>query len=144
MLDIAFVGCSKVKRDGLLPAHRLYDSPLFRRAYWYATNNHAHVYILSAKHGILNPDQRIQQYDVSLAGMSRVEQRRWAARIAVVIHRVMPPGSRLSFYCGRLYWRDLAPQLTEYSCRMPVAGLRIGEQLSWYAREGYSPEAVSW
>jgi hypothetical protein len=44
-----------------------------------------------------------------------------------------PAGTVLWFHAGALYRTAIAPRVT-LPVRAPVAGLRIGQQLTWYRR----------
>jgi hypothetical protein len=56
-MEIGLVSCTKSKREHAAPPQDLYDeSAFFRKARQYARANHDDWYILSAKHGLLEPD----------------------------------------------------------------------------------------
>jgi hypothetical protein len=57
-LDVGLVACSRLKADRPAPARELYVSPLFRAARAYAERRHGpgRWFILSAHHGLVDPD----------------------------------------------------------------------------------------
>jgi len=63
-------------------------SELFQKAYDYCARNYDHVAILSAKYGLLLPDEKIDPYDLTLKVMSDSEQIKWAEAPG---HRMLVP-----------------------------------------------------
>jgi hypothetical protein len=63
---IGLVGCVKAKRASPAPAAALSTSPLFAGRRHYAEATCDRWFILSARHGLLGPDQVIEPYDESL------------------------------------------------------------------------------
>lgn len=60
------LACSKTKNDGELPAREKYDGDLFKKSKQYAETIDAPYAILSGKYGVLEPDDVIDDYDVSV------------------------------------------------------------------------------
>jgi len=60
------VGCGKGKLDHATKARYLYTGSLFRKANAYCIANYDEWFILSAKHGLLDPNDVIDPYDLSL------------------------------------------------------------------------------
>ena len=55
--EIGLISCTKSKRDEPAPPRDLYEpSTLFQKAREYCENTYDEWYILSAKHGLLDPD----------------------------------------------------------------------------------------
>jgi hypothetical protein len=55
--EVGLVSCTKSKTDHSAPPKDLYEpSALFRKARRYCKDTHDEWYILSAKHGLLEPD----------------------------------------------------------------------------------------
>jgi hypothetical protein len=86
-------------------------------------------FILSAKHGLLHPDQVIEPYDLTLKAMSRAEQQGWALRVLVTLDHLEIREASFYLHAGVEYRRFLEPFL---HCAVPLRGLGIGEQLGWY------------
>jgi hypothetical protein len=132
-IKVALISCTKRKRNGCHPAKALYDSPMFRLSFDYADQSFHRVYILSAKHGLLDPDTPITPYDTSLAKMSKHRRHCWAEGVNEQIRQLVPLGSEIHFFCGRFYREDLLRLLNkDYLCHAPIAGLSFGRQLRWY------------
>jgi len=128
---IALVSCAKKKRQERAPARDLYLSELFRRYRAYAIANADRWYILSAKHGLLNPDQVIAPYDCTLNAMSAGDRRDWATRVRRQLRQCLPPGAEVVVLAGSRYREGIEAFLTAngFSVSVPFKGLGIGKQL---------------
>lgn len=89
MANVILIACSKQKEAAPRPARQLYKSQLFTKSLAYAEQRGADtIYILSAKHGLLGPNQVIAPYDETLSRQPRAERRRWAQRVLGQLKRV--------------------------------------------------------
>ena len=74
MVEIAVVGCARRKLDGPAPADQLYIGTYFRACYRAArVIAPGRVFILSAKYGLLRPEEVIRTYDLRLGQLSAVD-----------------------------------------------------------------------
>jgi len=71
------VACSDGKRDGPQPSWGLYDSTLFEKS-WTAAQMLGQPYVMSAKHGLVPPTQRLEKYDKTLKNATKAEKLTWA------------------------------------------------------------------
>lgn len=77
-MRVGVISCCKEKLDRPAPARELYRSRLFRAASeWIETRTDRWV-ILSALHGVVDPDTILEPYDLRLDDMSPTERNRWA------------------------------------------------------------------
>lgn len=150
MRTIALIGCSVQKRAAPAPARELYVSALFRASLQYAEAVlGAEVFILSAQHGLVRPDQELEPYDFSLADLDPWERAWWAheveAQFAEVLGAELVPvrpdvdpcesewrleqsGLRLVLLAGELYrFTPPFPQRFEE----PLSGMGIGSRKAW-------------
>ena len=67
--DLVLVGCVKTKRRVRSAAKDLYSSPLWRHRRAYAECLGVPWYILSALHGLLDPDRRVDAYELALTDL---------------------------------------------------------------------------
>jgi len=127
----------KGKRNGTHPAKDLYISPLFRKRRAYAERTGSAWFILSAKYGLLNPNEPVPSYDVTLKSMSAAQRREWSAW---VVRQIVETGMDLAnttveIHAGKDY-RDfgLTTRLCDAGCKVmvPLAHLGIGSQLARY------------
>lgn len=63
---VCLVGCSKTKLPYAAPAKELYTSPLFKLGRAWAEANSDAWAILSAHHGLIEPDSIIEPYDITI------------------------------------------------------------------------------
>lgn len=81
------IGCSREKRLCPAPARELYTSDRFRNCLALARGLTAPFFILSGKHGIVDPDKVLEPYDVDLSVLSAADQRIWAEQAIDVLAR---------------------------------------------------------
>ena len=85
MKRIALLSCVSKKLDHPAPAAELYTSPLFRLSLAYARQLHPDaIHILSARYGLVDLDEVIVPYDVTLNTMPAAERRAWAQRVRAI------------------------------------------------------------
>lgn len=85
-MNVVLIGCSKEKLDHEAPARRLYQGRLFLAAVAYAEAIGARWFVLSAAHGLVDPDETIAPYDVTLNTMGDAQRSAWGARVAQQLH----------------------------------------------------------
>jgi hypothetical protein len=131
MKTIALISCASKKRPQAAPAAELYDSTLFRLSLAYAHSlNPDAMHILSAKHHLLDLDDVIEPYDLTLNNMPAVDIRAWAERVRrQLAGRYDLDRDHFIILAGQKYRRYLLPHLTSYD--ILLEGLRIGEQLQF-------------
>ena len=134
---VVLVGCVKEKRDAPAPAADLYVSTLFAGRRRYAEASGRRWFILSAEHGLVRPQEWLSPYDRYLP--DQPDWYRWAwgewctARLASLVGPLH--GTTVEIHAGRAYVDAITPSLTRFGARveLPLAHLRMGEQLAWYA-----------
>ncbi len=91
---------------------------------------------LSAKHGILDPDQVIDWYDVALMRLPAAERRAKGAEASAQLESRFGDlrGRTFEIHAGSAYVDALRPPLERLGAKLqaPMAGLSIGFQLQWY------------
>ncbi|KIG10927.1 DUF6884 domain-containing protein [Caballeronia concitans] len=129
---VYLVSCVGKKLDRAACAKDLYDSTLFRLARRYVERRQGEWFILSAKYGLVAPDQHVEPYDHTLNGMKVAERRAWAHRVQQQMGAEMPSGGRCVVLAGNQYREFLMDYLsTRFTTEVPMKGLRIGEQQRW-------------
>lgn len=128
---IVLIACCGKKLQGRHPAKDIYQSDLFKKARAWAEANGGAWFILSAKYGVLAPDQQIDDYDLTLNGASRTYRTEWASRVATQLQWAR--GNRLVVLAGNNYCRGWVGQFPRVE--RPLAGLGIGKQLAWLKKE---------
>ncbi len=111
-------------------------SDLFRKAYSYAPKNYDFVAILSAKYGLLFPDDKIEPYDLTLNDMKSQQKKEWAERVFNQMKNrlKLEDVDKVFFHTGKKYREHLVPKLENIGvqCETPLRHLAIGEQKAWY------------
>lgn len=136
--DYLLVGCVKKKSDRVGPAREVYASPLWRFRRKYAERLAVPWFILSAKHGLLDPDTRIEPYDLALADLSPAERRTWSRSVLNQFKDVTTDlvGRTIEVHAGKLYVEyGLERGLRQAGAEVyrPLAQVPgIGSQIAWY------------
>jgi hypothetical protein len=135
MRTIVLLSCVKSKRDRPCKAAEMYTSDLFRKMMAYAQSLSPHtIFILSAKHGLLNTDTVIDPYEQTLKRMKRAERRQWAQDIISKLQKSCNlDADTFILLAGKPYREDLVPHLKYHE--VPMEGLAFGEQLQWLGRQ---------
>lgn len=150
MRTIALIGCAAQKLTRPARARELYVSALFQLALQYAEAVlGAEVFILSAEHGLVRPDQRLKPYDLSIAEFEPWELAWWAYTVREQFAEVLgaefipaetagipddgewvlhQPGLRLVMLAGQLY-RFTPP--FPHRFEEPLSGMGIGSRKAW-------------
>ena len=137
MKSLGLISCTKSKRRYPCKASDMYSaSDLFRKAYSYATRNYDFVAILSAKYGLLFPDERIEPYNLTLNDMNSQQRKGWAETVFNQMRSRLRlrDFDKVFFHAGRKYREYLIPKMENMGirCEIPLERLGIGEQKAWY------------
>lgn len=145
---IGLVGCASTKLRRPAPARDLYTSALFKKASAHAEATCERWFILSAKHGLVRPDDVLEPYDVKL-GRSTPRHpetdgpliHEWARRVrdqlALELRDLDSPS--LLVLAGEQYRTILYPH-SPWPFTVPMKGLGLGEQLSWLNKQALAPQ----
>lgn len=130
---VCLVSCTSRKSDHPAKAEFIYKSPLFSSARSYAEKRASQWFILSAKHGLLSPDDVIEPYNESLLNKSDSQRQEWAERAHQALFARIPAGGRVIFLAGSAYRSYLAPMLEAEGreTAAPMSALGIGSQVAW-------------
>lgn len=130
---IALVSCVKSKALDPCAAKGLYTSALFRYMRAYAERHADRWFILSAKHGLVDPESTIFAYERTLNNMSARLRREWAQRVYEQMDEagLLRGDTRFLWLAGKAYRHNLAVMLKDFEHEDPLAGLGIGKRLAW-------------
>lgn len=128
---IALVSCVKQKAAEATKAKDLYISPLFRKSRSCVERHGWRWYILSALHGLVDPERVLEPYDRTLLEASRKTRRDWAAKVLNAIDRAIPKKARIVLLAGNRYTEFLIPGLLErgHIVEQPLQGVSLGNRL---------------
>lgn len=131
MRKIVLISCVSVKLSHKARAEELYISPLFKYGLAYAKKLQPDkIYILSAKYGLLELDEIIEPYNITLNTMSSTEIKIWSEKVLSKLkEKVNLDVDQIIFLAGENYRKYLIPHIKNYS--IPLKGLGIGKQLKY-------------
>ena len=132
---VILLSCSAGKAGNPLPAAELYQGTLFKASLaWAQQRKPDAIYILSAKHHLVEPDRVLQPYDLTLNDMPIAELRRWAGAVLEQLKSATDiERDRFIILAGDKYRRFLIPHLG--NVETPLEGMRIGEQVQFLQRQ---------
>ena len=108
---IALISCSESKKREAAPAADLYTSPRFKLSRAFALRQELNYYIISAKHGLLSPQDVIEPYDVNLRSFRPNERAAWAEKVVTRLLSLHPKTERVIIIADGLYSSSLAEAL---------------------------------
>lgn len=132
MREIGLVSCVDSKLDRPAQPKDLYTSPYFEKMRAYAEQCHDDWPILSAKHGVLEPNgSPIEPYDIGID-----ERRAWAEEVATELAErgLLPAHTKFVLHAGKKYYEELLPHLREAGIAFEILteGLGIGKKQARY------------
>lgn len=132
---LVLVACCGPKLKGEQIAMDLYQSDLFKKSRAYAEREGDEWAILSAKHGLIMPDEFVKDYDVTLNEMPAEKRREWCD---MVREQLMPwKSERIILLAGNRYCEWIND---EWMTERPMEGLGIGQQLAWLKGQNQNTE----
>ena len=142
---VGLVGCVKQKAHQPAPARELYTSTLFRGRKAFVVETCDKWFILSAKYGLVTPDEVLEPYDESLTDMTATARRAWAQRVLLQINTIGLTLAETIFeiHAGASYRNfGLTARLQARGAAVEIVAEHLGqgEQLAFYAnnRSGHS------
>jgi hypothetical protein len=127
----------KSKQSVPAPACELYVSTLFRGRRRHVEASCDQWFILSAKHGLVEPSERIEPYDLTLDDLSTAQRAAWSTHVLDSLNDRVGSlaGMVVEIHAGSTY-RDsgLVEGLrsAEAIVEVPAEGLNQGQQLAYY------------
>ena len=127
---IVLVSCAKSKRSRQSQARDLYCSPLFKAQREYAEAISDQWFILSAKHGLLEPDRQIAPYEKTLKGAPAADKKAWTYRVWADLQRRTTSSDLIVITAGEDYCHYLIPLMEErgHQVQRPLQGWGMGFQ----------------
>lgn len=136
MKNLYLVSCVPKKSCDRSHAKDLYQSEWFKKARTFVERSGAPWYILSAKHGLLHPDELVTPYEQTLNKMPIHERKLWATGVLDKLLPMLTTQQTVIVLAGIRYREFLMPCLRQMAedVRIPMEGMRIGEQLAWLSK----------
>lgn len=134
--DIVLVSCVKTKRPEAAAAKDLYTSALFRKERSYAERSGVPWYILSAEHGLVDPEQWLAPYERYLPDESSTYREAWGVKVVDDLEQVegLMEGKVVEIHAGAVYLDAIRSRLQSRGAVIvePLRGLPMGKRLQWY------------
>lgn len=124
-MNICFISCGRAKRHFSCRARNMYIGSIFLKSQLYAEERFDEWYILSAKHGLLNPNDKIDPYDEKLTTKNNKE---WSEMVVRQIDERFK-NDNLNFLCGELYIKKLFPLINNPNKKLLFDDLKMGETM---------------
>jgi cytoplasmic iron level regulating protein YaaA (DUF328/UPF0246 family) len=132
---LVLVSCASQKLSEPAPARLLYRSEWFTKARTVVETHKVDWFILSALYGVVAPDTCIAAYEKTLNNVGLAERRARAKNVHSQLTPALIGRRHVVVFAGQRYRGFLVAALLHgrYEVDVPVANLRIGEQLAWLA-----------
>jgi len=131
MKKYVLISCCSKKDPTKSLARDLYISDLFTKSMAYArTIKPDKIFILSAKYGLLELDDKICLYNETLKKKNENEKRIWAKNVLIKLsEKTNLDEDEFVFLAGKEYRKYLLPKIKNYE--IPLSRFGIGKQLQW-------------
>ena len=139
-VGLYLVSCVKKKLSRRAPAKKLYASPWFRKVRTIVEATEKPWYILSAKHGLVDPHAVIEPYEKTLNDMSKNERIDWSRKVMHALDPNLADIDSITIFAGEKYREFLESELCGrgITVHVPMKGLRpFGRQLAWLNQQLY-------
>ena len=137
MKTIILISCGAKKEKTPQKAEDLYIGGYFKKTLLYArylsNKNGADIYILSAKHGILELNEIIKPYDLTLNNKNERYQKSWSYKVITQLQCKIKKTDKIIFLAGENYIKYLKMYYKNYE--EPLKGLSIGKRLKFITGE---------
>lgn len=140
---IVLIGCGKTKQDHRCEAQDMYTGSLFKMRRRYAETSGCAWWIISARYGLIRPEQEIAPYDETITQLLNVDRAAW---YVAVTHELLNqfadrPGpfhymreTHVEIHAGSDYADNLCDVLIGcgLSAGKPLKGMGLPAQMRWY------------
>ena len=122
MKTVVLIACVKEKQKKSCKAINLYQGKDFKSWVNYSKKINADkVYILSGKHGLLNPDEIISPYDFNLNKANKEYKKKWAD---IVLFKLSEETNlkkdKFILLCNDIYAENLISQIKNYKLPLDI------------------------
>lgn len=127
MKTVYLIGCGAKKLNVTSLSKDIYQGELFKKAYKYASSqNPDYIFILSAKHRLLELDKIIEPYNMTLNRMSNKQVKEWSAQVLEDIKDkgLSIENDKFVFLAGKRYYEGLIGERGIKNYYLPYQGLK--------------------
>ena len=130
-MKIGLISCV-TKNNKICAAKDMYISDLFKKSLAYSLKNYDKTYILSAKYGLLELNDIIEPYELTLNNQSVLFKKKWSYKVFLKIKEKQDlKNDTFYFCCGKNYRQYLKQKINH---KIPIEGLSFGNQLKFYKK----------
>lgn len=128
MAKIILLSCVKKKLNKTAKAKDLYISDFFQKSFAFAKScNPDKIFILSAKYHLLQLDDIIDPYELTLNKMDKASREVWSATVLNSLSKHTDLlNDQFIIIAGERYRENLLPHIKNYI--IPLQGLKSGQQ----------------
>lgn len=125
---IALVSCGSAKISFRTEARHLYKSHLFQNSISVANAIASDVFILSAQYGLVQQDEILEPYNLSLNSFDDDQSAQWGANVAERISHLSPQPAEAILFAGSSYAEPIINSLSNSKVVLkdPLKGLSLG------------------
>lgn len=124
---IYLIGCSEAKLPGKHPAKELYTSERFKAARELVKAEKADWAILSGKHGLVEPDEVIESYNVNLGERPVAAREKWTVQVLAAIQKRHPKPCRVIVLADEPYFSGWLERLLGLGYRVHIPARRMAD-----------------
>jgi len=129
-MKVGLVACCSKKLENKSLAKELYQNTLFKSSMEYLNKRCDNIFILSAKHGLLELNEEIEPYDLTLNKMNRNERISWSKEVLEKLKlKTNLQHDEFIILAGNNYREELIKNIKKYD--IPMEKLTIGKQLKF-------------
>lgn len=138
--SVAVISCGRRKNNFRTQAKNLYTGNLFIAARKFCECNYSDWIILSAKYGVLFPEQMVEPYDLFIDDFTEDEKINWSNTVANKIMKMFDSNKTIDFYTSKNYQKYVIPILTRggYSTTENLNNLRVALKTKWFLEHSES------
>lgn len=128
-MNIGLISCSKNKKNMPCLAFEMYSSSaLFNHSLSFCQKNYHTSFILSAKYGLLNINEKISPYDLTLNDFSEQERLTWGEKVFSQLKNLKLNKENFYILAGKKYIEPLEKKINIVNV---LYGMGIGERLKF-------------
>jgi len=132
MRRLAFLSCVSMKSNRACEAKDMYISPLFKYSYKFAQMmGVSGIYILSAKYGVIEDNEIITPYDLTLNNMSKNERISWSENVNLKLEDIIKNDDKILLLAGSKYIEFLKFNVPSSNIYNPLKNMPIGKRLQY-------------
>ena len=131
MKTIILMSCGAKKESTPQQAKNLYIGGYFKKILAYAeflsNKNNAEIFILSAKYGVLELNEIIKPYDLTLNNKDEKYKKNWSYKVIKQLESKIKRTDKIIFLAGENYIKYLKMHYINYE--EPLKGLGMGKKM---------------